>query len=261
MVIVQTTFRSKPLRPDRITRRIYCDESSYNHQKYFALGAIWHEYDHNDFEVTLLSTKRRFCLYDEIKWRKVPTQPGKYFDGYKALIDRYFELPVRFKVIVVDTDQYPLSHPTYSAGDAELGYYKFYYQLIYAGLMIRNPTRNYLVQLDHRPSSEKNRLLDLERCLNAAALRDGFPDMLLNGNVYDCCLVEENDSKKVQGIQLADLLTGMVAAKWNGNITNPTKLILIDYLESQLGKTINAPSASPISESKFNIWFFRSKRS
>lgn len=138
-------------RPGRITRRIYCDESSYTHQKYFALGAIWHEHDSNDFEKALLSTKRRFCLYDEIKWRKAPTKPGKYFEGYKALIDRFFELP--------------------------------------------------------------------------------------------------------------DLLTGMVAAKWNGRITNPTKLALIDYLESRLRKTINTPSSSPISERKFNIWVFRSRRS
>lgn len=244
-------------RPGRITRRIYCDESSYTHQRYFALGAIWHEYDPNDFEEALLSTKHRFCLYDEIKWRKAPTKPGKYFEGYRALIDRFFELPVGFKVIIVDTDRYPLSHPTYSSGDAELGYYKFYYQLIYTGLMIKNPTRNYLVQLDYLPNSERNRLSDLEKCINRAALRDGFPEIF----PYDCCLVEESDSKKVQGIQLADLLTGMVAAKWNGRITNPTKLALIDYLESRLGKTINTPSSIPISERKFNIWAFQSRRS
>ena len=244
-------------RPGRITRRIYCDESSYTHQRYFALGAIWHEHDPNDFEEALLSTKRRFCLYDEIKWRKAPTKPGKYFEGYKALIDRFFELPVGFKVIIVDTDRYPLSHPTYSSGDAELGYYKFYYQLIYTGLMIKNPTRNYLVQLDYLPNSERNRLSDLEKCINRAALRDGFPEIFS----YDCCLVEESDSKKVQGIQLADLLTGMVAAKWNGRITNPTKLALIDYLESRLGKKINTPSSSPISERKFNVWAFQSRRS
>ena len=248
-------------RPDRVTRRIYCDESSYTNQRYFALGAIWHEHDHNDFEEILISTKKLFCLYDEIKWRKVPTKPGKYFEGYKALIDRFFELPIGFKVIIVDTDQYPLSHPAYSAGDAELGYYKFYYQLIYTGLMMKNPTKNYLVQLDYRPNSDKNRLLDLERCINAAADRDGFPDIWLDNVLYDCCLVEESDSKNVQGIQLADLLTGMVAAKWNGNISNHTKLALIAYLESRLGKTINTPSSSPISESKFNRWVFRGRQS
>ena len=129
-------------RPDRVTRIIYCDESSQSDHRYFVLGAIWHEHSHDDFEESIESVKQRFRLTSEIKWRKAPTQPGKYFNGYKAVIDRYFELPVGFKTIIVDTDQYPLAHPSLNAGDTELGIYKFYYQLLYTGLIARNHTRN-----------------------------------------------------------------------------------------------------------------------
>lgn len=247
-------------RPDRVTRRIYCDESSQLNHKYFVLGAVWHERDHDDFEETIKQVKAEYCLHSEIKWGKGPRRPGKYFEGYKAVIDKYFQLPVGFKTLIVDTDKYPLAHQKFNLGNAELGLYKFYYQLLYTGLIARNPTRNYVVKLDSRPNPDNAQIVDLERCINASAERDNFPDMWMDLRNYDCCVVEENDSQQVQGIQIADLLTGMVAARWNGRTTNPTKLALIDHFESRLGKSLKTPSVNPTSQTKCNTWIFRSRR-
>ena len=242
-------------RKDRKTRRIYCDESSYTWQRYFVLGAIWHTADYNQVEQALFTTRERHHLIDEIKWVKAPRQKRGFFKAYQALIDTFIEHPIYFKALIIDTHKNPLKHPKYSLGDAELGYYKYYYQLLYSGLIQKNQLVNYLVKVDHRPNYKKGRIGDLQDCINRSAERDGFPDMAFG--LSNCCIVEECNSKNEQCIQLADLLTGMVAARWNKSTTNEARLALIDYLNTRLGKDIGIPSSSN-SEGKFNRWLFRS---
>jgi hypothetical protein len=116
-----------PLRPDRKNRRIFCDESSQTGHRFFVLGGLYPDERHEDIENELEAIKLKYWLKDEVKWGKCPKKPGQFFDGYKALIEGFARLPIYMKVIIVDTEKYPLDHPTHFEGDAELGYFKFYY--------------------------------------------------------------------------------------------------------------------------------------
>ena len=58
-------------------------------------------------------------------------------------------------------------------------------------------------------------------------------------------------SNQSLGIQLADILTGLVTAKFNNKTKSEAKLQLIQYVESHIGNTIQA---TPKTEEKFNIF-------
>jgi hypothetical protein len=52
-------------------------------------------------------------------------------------------------------------------------------------------------------------------------------------------------------IQMADILTGVVSAKFNGEVTSEAKLALIKYVESYLGHEIKETGPK---ENKMNIF-------
>ena len=243
-----------PLRPDRKNRRIFCDESSQTGHRFFVLGGLYYDASYEDIEGELESIKLQYWLKDEVKWGKCPKKPGKYFDGYKALLEGFVRLPIYMKVIIVDTQQYPLDHPTHCDGDAELGYFKFYYQLLYSGIISRNSARNYLVLIDEHEVANKGRIVDLERCVNLSAKKQGFSDM----EGFRCCNIEEATSAAHRSIQLADLIIGAIAAHWNKKVTNPTKLSLIQYLSKILGEDLG--KASSWGYNKLNRWIFKPKQ-
>lgn len=245
--------RLQPLRKGRKTRKIFCDESSQNGSKYFVLGALFYDVDQEEMEATLESVKLKYMLKGEIKWDKVPRKPGKYFDGYKALLDTFVRLPIEFKAIIIDTEKYPLDHPVHFGGDHELGYYKFYYQLLYNGVIVLDPKLNFQVRLDYRPKADDDRIVELSACIDAQARKHGFPDI----EGFRCCSIEERNSKALHSLQLADLLAGIVAARWNQKTKNPTRLELIRYLENLL--KIDISTSSFRSERKFNRWVFEAR--
>jgi hypothetical protein len=54
-------------------------------------------------------------------------------------------------------------------------------------------------------------------------------------------------------IQMADILTGVVSAKYNGEVTSEAKLALIAYVESYLEHEIKETSSKEIKMNIFNI--------
>lgn len=78
---------------------------------------------------------KKHNVYDEIKWKNVSN--SKYY-FYEELIDLFFSYnnEVRFRCIVVDAEKVDME--VYNNNDDELGFYKFYYQLIYHWLNTNN---------------------------------------------------------------------------------------------------------------------------
>jgi hypothetical protein len=71
--------------------------------------------------------KNKWGLLDRLKWQKVPTKSGRFFDGYKEFLKSFVETDnVYFKCMVIDTQKYPLNNAKRWAGDALVGYQKFY---------------------------------------------------------------------------------------------------------------------------------------
>lgn len=241
-----------PFRERRAKVFIYGDESSQTAHRYMALGTIITGLSHSDLENELKKTKEAYHLFHEVKWNKVPSK-GKYLNGYKALVEKFLSLPVRYKVFIVDTVRYPLNHAVFTGGSEELGFYKYFYQLLYTGIIRQDNRTNYHVYLDPKPVSDLERTTHLEGWINERAIIDGFPDMWRS----NCCIVEEMPPPSAC-MELTDLLTGMTAAKWNGKVKSASKLHFMEWGERQIGVDLSKPS-SVHGNQKFNIWAFKPK--
>ncbi|MCC6411602.1 MAG: DUF3800 domain-containing protein [Saprospiraceae bacterium] len=219
---------------------VYCDESGLEaltktdaHQ-FVAIGGIWipSDFRHN-LKMGLNTIKQKHNVYGELKWKKLSPM---YFELYKDAIDFFFQTDyIRFRVIVIQANK--VDHYKYNNADAELGFYKFYYQLLHHWIYDFN---NYDIFLDHKINRNKGRLKELERVLDSSNLTS------------DIKQVQGLPSEQSVGIQLADILTGMVFSKLNGAKPGSSKYNLIQhvettYLQREIGGT-------PKWEEKFNVF-------
>lgn len=222
---------------------VYCDESRHVEapdNQYMAIGSLWLPRDEKD---KLSRAFRDVCranqLHAEVKWSKTSRA---CLESYKALVDFFFaQRSLQFRVIVVD--QHRLDFSRFSGGDKELGFYKFYYELLEKWITEQD---QYLILLDFKQNKDAHRYTMLHKCL----IRK------LNGKawVQDLTVV---DSKQTPLAQLCDLLTGATAAAWCNHFkTASTKKELVEYI----GKKRREPliEASPSSAvGKFNVFHIR----
>lgn len=218
---------------------IYCDESGLealtrkDAHLFSSIGGIWMPADYRqDFKDSLKKIKDNHSVKGELKWNKV--SPA-FLDLYKETIDYFFSTKeLRFRVILIESkivDNY-----TFNGQDAELGFYKFYYQLLHHWILDFN---DYDIFLDLKVNRDKGRLIHLKKVLSNANLTS-------NINILQALPSDES-----LGIQLADLLTGVVSAKFNLEITSKAKKAIIDLVEERIQSPI-APT--PKWEEKFNIF-------
>src|SRR5215216_1541000 len=110
--------------------RVYCDESNTDsHKPYPVYGAILVALDDiREVQRELADWRRREDMHGELKWEKV--RGGLRLTKYKSLVDLLFSLArqrqlLHFKAIILD--RHAPEYRTYSKGNDELGFYKFYY--------------------------------------------------------------------------------------------------------------------------------------
>jgi len=219
---------------------VYCDESGLealtrkDAHLYTAIGGIWIPADcRKTLKEGINAIKVKFNIQGELKWQKFSPS---YYELYKDIIDFFFNADyIRFRVVLIEAGK--VDHITFNNQDAELGFYKFYYQLLHHWIFDFN---NYDIFLDLKINRNKGRLKELEKVLGCSSLTSEIRQ------------VQGLPSEQSLGIQLADVLTGMAAAKFNNEITSVAKLALIHYVEEKyLGKLI---AASPKWEEKFNVF-------
>lgn len=219
---------------------VYCDESGLEALKdkqahtFTAIGGIWFPAEHRkNFKEGISAIKKKYKIQGELKWKKV--SPA-YFDLYKEIIDFFFLAGyVRFRVILVQASK--VNNMQYNNADAELGFYKFYYQLLHHWIYDFN---KYDIFLDLKVNRDKGRLKQLEKVLRNANITSEIKQ------------VQGLPSGQSLGIQLADILTGLVASKMNEGVESTAKLGLIHHIEEKyLSKPI-APTGKW--EEKFNVF-------
>ncbi|MBT1704449.1 DUF3800 domain-containing protein [Chryseosolibacter indicus] len=219
---------------------VYCDESGLESltrkdaHLFTGIGGIWFpaEYrDHFKEQVSLIKEKHK--VHGELKWKKVSP---RYFDLYKDVIDFFFLTGyLRFRVVLIESSK--VDNIKFNNEDAELGFYKFYYQLLHHWIFDFN---TYDVFLDLKINRNKGRLKELERVLDLSNLTS------------DIKQVQGLPSEQSIGIQLADVLTGLVTTKFNKEAKGSAKLGLIQHIEEKfLGKPI-APTSKW--DEKFNVF-------
>ncbi|MEY5049784.1 MAG: hypothetical protein RLZZ175_3143 [Bacteroidota bacterium] len=219
---------------------VYSDESGLEAlvqkeaHKFTAIGGIWMPSDYRVvFKTNMTTIKKKYGINGELKWNKV--SPA-YIELYKEILDFFFQSPqLRFRVILIEADK--VDNIKFNNKDGELGFYKFYYQLLHHWIYDFN---TYSIYLDLKKNRDRGRLHDLHKCLSSTNLTSEI--IQLQGLPSDQSL----------GIQLADILTGLTNAKFNNEITSVTKKTIIEYCERKyLGSSI---TPTPKSEEKFNVF-------
>lgn len=223
---------------------VYCDEScvealfDVKSHKFSVIGGVWIPAEtRSAVKTALFSLKDKYQLYGEMKWNKICPSS---INLYKDLIDFFFAYPdIRFRSIVIDSSE--IDHMSYNQGSGELGFYKFYYELLHNWLVEGN---TYNVYLDYKVNGNRHRVKELERILQSGAW----------GIVQQAQSLPSDESLL---IQLADVLTGAVAAAYNKEITSQSKKDIKALIDKHIGHPIRATFPS---ETKFNIFKIRLKK-
>jgi len=183
---------------------VYCDESGLEAlldkkaHTYTIIGGIWFPSDYRqEFKKRMLEIKNAFNISGELKWQKV--SPA-YASLYQSILEFYFKSDqIRFRAIAIEAAK--VDNIKFNNEDAELGFYKFYYQLLHHWIFDFN---EYQIFIDLKVNRKKDRLSELKRVLRAANLTSNIKE------------VQGLHSEESLGIQLADILTGLVGSKMNG---------------------------------------------
>ncbi len=223
---------------------VYCDESRHagtGHHPFLAIGSLWMpRAEKPELTIKLKTLCRSLNLYGEIKWSKTSRI---CLESYKQLIDFFFkEDSLRFRVIVVNQEK--LDIDKYHAGDEELGFYKFYYEMLIKWIEEGN---EYLILLDFK----KNKGADRHKTLRTVI------ENKMRGKtiIKDLTII---DSSRTPLSQLCDLLTGAVAAEWCGLTEGRPKADLAAFIANKCGySSLRVVSPLPEPCGKFNIFNIR----
>ena len=226
---------------------VYCDESSPDlfssaspQARFLLIGSLWLEQEKRDlYKREIHALRNRHKIGGEFKWTKI--SPSR-IEFYRELISWFHSYgdALRFRCIAMDRERIDLLR--FHQNDQELGFYKFYYQVLHHWIHSLNI---YSIYCDYKRNRSTDRLRVLRDCLERSNL---------SANMERLQFVRSEESVL---IQLSDVLTGMAAARLNGRfVGNPdepatAKKEVTLLLERLLGREI-APTS--LHEKKFNVF-------
>lgn len=224
---------------------VYCDEcrqdliinkqviSSTN--RYIVLGGIWIEKEiREEFKNQIKELKNKYKVFGEIKWKNVSSSKLEF---YKEIIETFFRYDsnqLSFRALVIDAQR--LDIEKYHNNSAELGFYKFYYQLLKNWLHENN---TYNIFLDYRKDKSKSRAYDLKTILNKEHSNENIEN------------IQFLNSKESLLLQIEDVIMGAVGYKYNYEDKGQSiaKSEIIDIIEKY--HSFNKTNKD---EPKFNIF-------
>jgi hypothetical protein len=225
---------------------VYCDETrpelfvagpAARVNTHAAIGSVWIRGDlRSALKAQVVELRAQHGIWGEAKWTKVTTHSLAF---YKELADIVLLGPdVRFRCIVIDATQLDLRR--YHEDDPELGFYKFYYQMLQPWLSTDD---RYRLFCDRKVNRDTSRLSTLGTVLGNAA----------RGAQIDS--IDAVDSHESVLTQVCDVLLGAVQAKFNrSNMGSQAKAMLLAHIEHRLGHQLGATTAG---EQSFNIFKIR----
>lgn len=236
---------------------IYCDESRQSKDRFMVLGGIIIPSSSVElFNKTMLKFRKENNMYAELKWTKVTDQK---INEYKRFVEYFFALnntdKLHFHSIIIDNHK--INHRKFNKGDKEIGFYKFYYQLLLHsfGKFCREAENDrFIVHLDYRNS--RYSLNTLKTILNRG--------MKKNYSIETSPFrsIEPRNSKKTELIQINDIILGAIGFQKNGydllSESRKSKIELAQFIAEQAG-VINLKADSPWGKNRFTIWNFRLK--
>lgn len=221
---------------------VYCDESrpdlfasKKSDARFLVIGSLWLPAERRDqYKAELHHLRDRHRVGGEFKWQKISPSRREFFEEVVSWFFIQGE-HLRFRCIAVDRSQVDLR--LYHEDDQELGFYKFYYQLLHHWILDFN---EYSVFVDFKWNRRRDRLHVLRRCLDAANL---------SSKVLRVQAVRSEESVLVQA---ADVLTGAVSRRLNRVPQGSNaKNAVANAVEQHLGHAIRRTAKS---EQKFNVF-------
>lgn len=221
---------------------VYCDESKpdlFTSKKpdaqYLMIGSLWLPSSLREIiKDEIKSLRKKHNKWGEIKWTKISY---KSLDFYEALIELYlsYNTDIRFRCIAIDHKDVNWSLHN---DDKELGFYKFYYQLLHHWILDFNI---YSIFCDTKTNRDPHRLEILQRCLG-------------NSNLSSKIIkIQSIPSGQMVLIQLCDLLLGCAQSRLNNSIKVGTaKEKIVKTLEQGLNTRQLEPTRR--NENHFNIF-------
>lgn len=220
---------------------VYCDESRHTSdpsQPFMVIGALRCPRERKrDLVGRIHRLQALHNAHGELGWKRVSPNREAF---YMALMDLFAqERELSFRCLVADRSK--LDHERYNDGDAELGFYKLYYQMLVQWL---EPGHRYHVYLDWQQNRQQQRFHDLHAVL-AARLR----------HQAEIACLEPVTSSNLPLLGLADVLIGAVGYAWNGLGQSGIKLRMVDRL-AQAGGLAELNRTTARGAAKVNIFCF-----
>ena len=180
----------------------------------------------------------------------------KTFEQYCKFIDIFFKYNLQFNCIIIDKKEVNLKDNLNK--DAELGFYKFYYQLLRKN---SKPNIPYYVYLDRRNTSEPKRLEVLRNFLR----RDYYPASYSGARQFEKGLdihsLEFVNSDTYNLIQMADLLLGAIGFHFNNRHlqlgASQNKIAFANYIAQKINKNDLIFNTSKSGYKNLNLWLFK----
>ena len=225
---------------------VYCDESRQDllansssitdNNRFCCIGGISVPIEHREeIKSEIKALKEKHDVSGELRWGTVSNNK---VDFYLDLVDLFFGRQyLIYRPVVRDAAK--VQNDVFNNSDQELGYYKFYYQLLNHWLAAND---TYRIYTDQKTNKDKKRLKELHRILNCTRGA---------GTTID--LIKAIDSKESLILQMENILMGAVGYKynWGHNGASFAKQEVVRRIEHHIGRTIKHTSAS---EQKFNVF-------
>lgn len=226
---------------------IYCDESchlEHDHQRVMVLGAVWCPLARvAELAKASRGLKRQFGLASEFELKWVKVSPARQ-DYYTATLDWFWNTPdLHFRALIVP-DKTRLNHSTFGQTHDEW-YYKMYFDLLKVVIA---------------PHQRFNIYLDLKDTRGAAKVRK-LRNVLSNAHYdFSRSIIERIQlvrSHEVELLQLADLLTGLIAYVNRGQSGSTAKLALVRRLRELSGYALTRTTL--LRENKLNLFRWQAR--
>lgn len=235
---------------------IFADESNINQSRFLLIGGIWiNEITYNAVKEECNQYKLSIGWREDTKfnWKNIS---NKALNKYKGFIDIFFKYNLQFNAIIIDRKEINLKHN--EEKDEELGFYKFYYQLLKHNSISNT---DYYIFLDRRNNKSDTRLDDLKKFLiNEQFIPTGlkFHSEIKGLNVKD---IKAVNSKDYNLIQFADILLGAIGFHYNKRHLKPdascAKCEFASYITNKLGTKNLIFSTGKKGYKNLNLWLFK----
>jgi len=218
-------------------------------------GIIIPQENVKNFNQTMHNFRVEQKMFAELKWTKVTDQK---LIAYKRFVEYFFALnntdKVHFHSIILDNHK--INYKKFSKGDKELGFYKFYYQLLLHSFGKKycreGENDRFIVHLDYRTTSYSLNVLKI--VLNRG-MRKKY-----NITTEPFVSIEPRESKKTELLQIVDILIGAIGFQKNGydllSDTRKSKKELARFIAKEAGLK-DLRQNSPWGNNRFTIWNFR----